>query len=98
MGAGEASQARLEGLVAGIPPGRIGAPEDIANVVAFLVSGAASLVNGADIQADVGWAQIRRQALYKELAAGLALSGSGTCRAWAPGPGKLAATPVQKRR
>ncbi len=58
MGEGEAAQARMEGMVAGIPLGRIGAPEEIANVVAFLASEAASLVNGADIQADGGWAQI----------------------------------------
>jgi NAD(P)-dependent dehydrogenase (short-subunit alcohol dehydrogenase family) len=40
------------------PLGRLGDPEEIAAVVAFLVSDDASLVNGADVQADGGWAQI----------------------------------------
>lgn len=45
-------------LASQTPLGRIGNPEEIAAVVAFLVSDDASLVNGADIQADGGWAQI----------------------------------------
>ena len=46
----------------GIPLGLIGAPEESANAVAFLASEAASLVHGAEIQADGGRAQIRRGA------------------------------------
>lgn len=41
-----------------VPLGRLGNPGEIASVAAFLASDAASFVNGADIHADGGWAQI----------------------------------------
>lgn len=41
-----------------IPVGRIGRPEELANVVAFLASDASSYVNGADFQVDGGLGQI----------------------------------------
>ena len=41
-----------------VPAGRIGAPEDIAEVIGFLASDAARFVNGADFQVDGGMAQI----------------------------------------
>lgn len=56
--AGSYAEQMFEGLASQTPLGRIGEPEEIAAVVAFLVSDDASLVNGADVQADGGWAQI----------------------------------------
>lgn len=47
-----------EALSSRIPLGRLGRPEEIANVVSFLASDAASFVNGADFQADGGAEQI----------------------------------------
>jgi NAD(P)-dependent dehydrogenase (short-subunit alcohol dehydrogenase family) len=56
--AGPHAEQLYAGLASQTPLGRIGDAEEIAAVVAFLVSEDASLVNGADIQADGGWAQI----------------------------------------
>ncbi|WP_213742244.1 SDR family oxidoreductase [Bradyrhizobium sp. dw_411] len=59
MGAAGLQAESLLAMLAGQTPlGRIGKPDEIAAVVAFLVSDDASLVNGADVQADGGWAQI----------------------------------------
>ncbi|WP_144151630.1 SDR family NAD(P)-dependent oxidoreductase [Paraburkholderia sp. BCC1885] len=41
-----------------IPLRRVGQPEEMGEIVAFLASDASSYVNGADIQADGGWAQV----------------------------------------
>lgn len=43
-----------EGLMAQIPLGRLGSPEDIANTAAFLVSDAASYITGQTIAVDGG--------------------------------------------
>jgi NAD(P)-dependent dehydrogenase (short-subunit alcohol dehydrogenase family) len=45
-------------VVAQVPMGRFGQPEEIASAVAFLASDAASYVNGADFQVVGGWAQV----------------------------------------
>jgi glucose 1-dehydrogenase len=42
-------------MLAGIPWGRIGKPEDIANAVAFLVSSDADYITGAVLVVDGGW-------------------------------------------
>lgn len=49
--------AAKEMLAAAIPAGRIGAPHEIASVIAFLASDAAAFVNGADFQVDGGMGQ-----------------------------------------
>ena len=44
--------------VATIPLGRVGTPEEIASAVLFLASGESSFVNGIELFADGGMAQI----------------------------------------
>lgn len=44
-----------EGILAKIPYGRIGQPEDIANAVAFLVSDEAEYITGHTLVVDGGW-------------------------------------------
>jgi 3-oxoacyl-[acyl-carrier protein] reductase len=49
------SQKFYESTLRQIPAGRMGAPEEVARVVAFLASPAASLVTGANVVADNGY-------------------------------------------
>jgi len=55
------SQEAIEGIgkkmTAGIPLGRFGTPDEMANVAFFLASDESSYVTGADIQADGGYSQ-----------------------------------------
>ncbi|MFQ5879947.1 MAG: SDR family oxidoreductase [Dehalococcoidia bacterium] len=46
-----------EGLLAGIPLGRLGQPQDAADLVAFLASDRAGYITGAAIELDGGWAR-----------------------------------------
>ncbi|ARP82334.1 oxidoreductase [Bordetella genomosp. 8] len=54
----KAMQVYKERIVGAVPSGRMGQPEEMGAVVAFLASDAASYINGADIQADGGFAQV----------------------------------------
>jgi NAD(P)-dependent dehydrogenase (short-subunit alcohol dehydrogenase family) len=45
-------------VIGAAPLGRVGQPEEMGEIVAFLASDASSYINGADIQADGGWAQV----------------------------------------
>jgi NAD(P)-dependent dehydrogenase (short-subunit alcohol dehydrogenase family) len=47
--------AMYEGTLEQIPTGRMGTPEEVANVVTFLASPAASLVTGINLVADNGF-------------------------------------------
>ena len=54
----EHRQGLFDALVAQVPLGRLGEPEEIGKVVAFLGSDAASFINGAELFVDGGMAQI----------------------------------------
>ncbi|PLZ00724.1 oxidoreductase [Burkholderia sp. WAC0059] len=54
----EHEQALLDTLAAQIPMGRVGEPDEIAKVTVFLASDAASFVNGVELFADGGQAQV----------------------------------------
>jgi NAD(P)-dependent dehydrogenase (short-subunit alcohol dehydrogenase family) len=45
-------------MIAGIPLGRLGTPDDVAKAVVFLASDDSSFVNGAKLFVDGGLAQI----------------------------------------
>jgi NAD(P)-dependent dehydrogenase (short-subunit alcohol dehydrogenase family) len=50
-----ADQQVVEYFVANCPLGRLGRPDEVAQVALFLASDAASYVNGAIIPVDGGW-------------------------------------------
>lgn len=54
----KAVQAYKANVIGAVPLGRVGQPEEMGEIVAFLASDASSFINGADIQADGGWAQV----------------------------------------
>lgn len=58
FGGGEQSETVKSGLLANIPAGRVGHPQDVAKAVLFLSSEAAAFVNGAEVFVDGGMAQI----------------------------------------
>jgi NAD(P)-dependent dehydrogenase (short-subunit alcohol dehydrogenase family) len=51
-------EAYMTNVVGAVPLGRAGEPQEMGEIVAFLASDAASYINGADIQADGGLAQV----------------------------------------
>lgn len=54
----EHRQGLFDALAAQVPLGRLGEPEEVGKVVAFLASDAASFINGAELFVDGGMAQI----------------------------------------
>jgi len=50
-----ASSAFAGRLAAKVPMGRVGRPEELAGPIVFLLSGAASYINGIDLPVDGGW-------------------------------------------
>lgn len=58
FGGGEQAEATKAYVASQIPLGRVGQPEEIAKVVLFLASDEASFVNGVELFADGGQAQI----------------------------------------
>lgn len=54
----QAAEAMLSHFARLIPAGRVGQPDEVAQVAAFLASDASSYINGADIPVDGGWAQV----------------------------------------
>lgn len=54
----QAAEAMLSHFAQLIPAGRVGQPDEVAQVAAFLASDASSYINGADIPVDGGWAQV----------------------------------------
>jgi len=55
-----------QGMSAALPLGRIGAPEEVAGTIAFLLSPAASWVNGVDLELDGGLLAARATAARKD--------------------------------
>lgn len=58
FGGGAQAELVKGGVLANIPSGRIGKPEDVARAVLFLASDAASFINGAELFVDGGMKQI----------------------------------------
>jgi len=58
LGSGETGQARRELISSGVPLGRMGRPEEIANAVVFLASDDASFVTASEFFVDGGFAQV----------------------------------------
>lgn len=58
FGGGEQAAGVKDHIVAGIPAGRIGQPEDVANAVLFLASKESGFVNGIELFVDGGMNQV----------------------------------------
>ena len=58
LGSGEIGEARRGQIAVGVPLGRMGKPEEIANAVVFLASDEASFIAGSEFFVDGGFAQV----------------------------------------
>ncbi len=58
FGGGAEAEGVKTGVIANIPAGRVGQPEDVARAVLYLASDDASFVNGAELFVDGGMTQI----------------------------------------
>jgi len=58
FGGGEAAEGAKDHMIAGIPAGRIGQPEDVAGAVLFLASPDSGFVNGIELFVDGGMNQV----------------------------------------
>ena len=58
LGSGEIGEARRGQISVGVPLGRMGRPEEIANAVVFLASDDASFITGSEFFVDGGFAQV----------------------------------------
>ncbi|GGF45136.1 putative oxidoreductase YkvO [Azorhizobium oxalatiphilum] len=58
FGGGAQAEGVKSSMLASIPAGRVGQPEDVAKAVMFLASDAASFINGAELFVDGGMTQI----------------------------------------
>ena len=58
LGSSEVGQTRRAAISSGVPLGRMGRPEEIANAVVFLASDDASFITGAEFFVDGGFAQV----------------------------------------
>jgi NAD(P)-dependent dehydrogenase (short-subunit alcohol dehydrogenase family) len=58
LGSGEVGEQRRQFISAGVPLGRMGKPEEIANTVVFLASDDASFITGSEFFVDGGFAQV----------------------------------------
>ena len=58
FGSGDQAETVKTGMLASIPSGRIGRPEDVAAAVLFLASDASSFINGVELFVDGGMVQI----------------------------------------
>jgi NAD(P)-dependent dehydrogenase (short-subunit alcohol dehydrogenase family) len=58
LGSSETGKARRALISSGVPLGRMGRPEEIANAVVFLASDEASFVTASEFFVDSGFAQV----------------------------------------